>query len=95
MFVELLDVAFILFGDNSVLRIIRLRAAHKGLDAEKGGSDAQSRRPFVLKDVQADNSGNGTNVWMPDLGVEFHFWWLVWILVWNHNVNLELSSFIW
>lgn len=31
---------------------------------------------------------------MPYLGIEFHLWWLEWIVWWNIYVHIEDSSFV-
>ena len=94
MFVELINIRFVLLGHNGVLRVIGLRSAHQSLDAEQSGPDAEGRRPLVFEDVEADGTGDGTDIRVPDFCVELHLWGLVRILVRDLDVDLELALLV-
>ena len=32
---------------------------------------------------------------MPDSGVEFHIWWVIGVIRWDHNVNSKLATVVW
>ena len=102
LFFEFIDVGLVLFGDDGVLRIIWLGAAHEGLDGEEGGSDGEGRAPLALEDVEANSPGHGRHVRVPDFCVEFHlgvrgreyFWGLIWVGTWDLNVDEEFALFV-
>ena len=65
------------------------------MEGEEGGADGECGGPFVLEDVEADGSGLGGDVGVPDFGVEFHFGGFVWVFWWELYVDLEAASFVW
>jgi len=101
LFVESLPVFDVLLRHDCVLRVRRFSAAHQSLDREQGSSDRERWAPLVFQNIQANSSGDRTDVRMPNFGVEFHlgvraassayFRGGVWVVVINLDVDAELS----
>ena len=56
--------------------------------------DLEGWGPFVLQDIKTDTS-ELVNVWMVDFGSEKDFWSDHGILIWQIELELEHSTFIW
>ena len=66
-----------------------------GDDIGNTSLDGDSWTPCCLESVKTYCSSGRTDVGVPDLRVEFHFWGHEWILIWELNVNTEPPAFIW
>jgi hypothetical protein len=89
-----LPIVLILSGHFSVLGIVWLRGAKQGLKRDQSCSDGQGWSPLVFKNVQADRTGLGADIWMPYLCVELHFWWFERVVLRNLNVDIKDSSLV-
>ena len=64
-----LEVLLVVISNRLVKRIFKVRVGHESLDREKYRSNLESRRPFILENVEADTS-ELVNVGVVDLGTE-------------------------
>lgn len=53
-------------------RVVRLGTTEEGLQRDERWEQGERRRPVVLEDVEGDGAGDGRDVWVVDLGYEFH-----------------------
>jgi len=82
------------------------RRAEKGLEGDESCSDGKGGSPLVFQDIEADCSSLRADIWMPELGVEFHlerrsdlekesyFGGFEGVLAWDLYVYFEDSSFV-
>ena len=81
-------------GDLLIQGVVEVGERHQGLDREENRSDLQSGRPLVLQDVQAD-SAELIDVGVVDLGSEEDLWWHHWVLLWQEELAVEETAFVW
>lgn len=94
----LLDGTFLVLlpvvGDLLIQGVVQVGQRHQGLDREEHRSDLESGGPLVLQDVQADST-ELIDVGVVDLGSEENLWWHHWVLLWQEELAIEKSSFVW
>ena len=81
-------------GDLLIQGVVEVGERHQGLDREENRSDLQSGRPLVLQDVQAD-SAELVDVGVVNLGSEEDLWWHHWVLLWQEELAVEETAFVW
>jgi len=79
---------------NPTIIILTLPTFPKSLYTKITFRNSQSRRPFMLKNVQT-NCSICADIWMVNLCFEPYFWWFKRILFWEGNTQVKYSSFIW
>lgn len=94
----LLDGTFLVLlpvvSDLLIQGVVQVWERHQGLDREENRPDLESGRPLVLQDVQAD-SAELVDVWVVDLGSEENLWWHHWVLLWQEELAVEETAFVW
>ena len=88
------DVSLVLASHFSVLRVIGLRRAEQRLKRDKGGPDRQRWGPFVLQDIEADGTGLGADVRVPDFSVELHLGRFEWVVGRDVDIDVEDAAFV-
>ena len=81
-------------SDLLIQGIIEVWSRHEGLDGKKHSSDLEGWRPLVLEDIEADSS-KLVDVGVVDLGSEEDLRWDHWVLVWEEELAIEDTSFVW
>ena len=80
-------------GDAADERVARVAVGKQGADGEQDLGDGESRTPFILENVEADDS-LGVNIAVIDPGPKLHFRWLEGIISGKMNIQEEHASFV-
>lgn len=76
----------VVFGNFSILRVIRFRRTQKGLERYQGGLEGENWGPGILQNIEANGTGSRGDVGMVHLRDELHLDWLERIRFRDHNI---------
>jgi len=81
-------------GDHAVDKVSRQIAPCQVTTVSSGRLLSSFMIDFLAEDYTVFTHRLTANIWMPYACLELHNWRSKWVIIWNLNINAELSTFI-